>query len=338
MTKWFRNLFLAIMAAGLFIGMASEGAWAKNPKNVIFVIGDSLSDPGNLFALTGFWPPSPPYAQRNCNGPVWTEYLSADLSIPVDSRAFGGALSGVFLLEGVPVSNFNSVQNPPAIPGLPGVSEEIDALLAEYPEGLNPSALYVIWAGPNDFFLGLVQQGMMEQILAKTVENIADSVCKLGTAGARHFAVGNMSDIALTPFARDLGPDAQALFSQTIAQFNAGLEQALANLPVSCAETMEILDTARILQDISEDPEAFTLTNVTDACLTFPVGLPPVVCANPDEYLFWDSVHPTTAVQAIFADKFRSAFCGTGEATPGLRGRPAGMPPAAWRGVCYGSR
>lgn len=338
MKKWLRTLGLTVMVACLIVTMDSGVGWAKNPKNVVFVIGDSLSDPGNLFALTGFWPPSPPYAQRDSNGPVWTEYFSVSMGIPVDSRAFVGALSGVFLHEGVPVSNFDSVQNPPAIPQLPGVPEEIESLLGEFPNGLNPSALYVIWAGSNDFFLGLTQQKMLGQVLSQTVENITDSVCQLGTSGARHFAVGNIPDIGLTPFAQELGPDVQALFSQTIAQFNAALEKALADLPEACAETMVILDTYQILRDVSADSTAFGLSNVTDACLTFSDDMSPIICSNPDEYLYWDTVHPTTAGQAIFADKFRATFCGNDKKHPGLRGRPSGMPPADWRGVCYGTK
>ncbi len=338
MKKWSRRLGFVMMVAGLIVVMGSGVGWAKNPKNVVFVIGDSLSDPGNLYALTGSWPLSPPYAQRNSNGPVWTEYFSAEMGVKVDSRAFGGAFSGTFLLDGIPVSNGFSVQNPPAIPNLPGVSEEIDGLLAEFPNGLNPFALYVIWAGSNDFFLGMAQPGMLEEILAQTLENLSDSVCRLGTAGARHFVVGNIPDIGLTPFAQEFGSEAQTLFSHTISQFNMALEQALANLPEACAETMVVLDTYQILREVSADPAAFGLSNVTDACLTFDDNMLPEVCTNPDEYLYWDSVHPTTAGQAIFADKFRATFCRTGEKHPGLRGRPSGKPPAAWRGVCYGTK
>jgi outer membrane lipase/esterase len=113
---------------------------------------------------------------------------------------------------------------------------------------------------------------------------------------------------------------------------------ALLDLQPSCAETLVVFDAYQMLQDINSDPAVYGLINVTDACLNFPAGMPPMVCANPAEYMFWDSVHPTTAVQAILADKFRSAFCATGEVNPGLRGRTTVKPPAAWRGVCFGTK
>jgi len=341
---------LVLLAAGFTLLSTSEAALAKNPMNEVFVIGDSLSDPGNLFPITGnLIPPSPPYAQRYSNGPVWTEYFAADMAIPVDSRAYGGALSGVFQLEDSDgavsdVSNFNSVQYP--IRGLPGAAEEIEQLLQDYPQGLNPGALYVIWSGANDFFLGLTLMNIyndpeiLEITLEQTLANIADSVCRLSAGGARHFAVGNMPDIGLTPFARAMGPDMQQQLSYLIESFNSNLIQVLNNLTGECAETMVLLDSYQILHDVVDDPEFFGLDNIEDACLTQPgeLGTAYAVCAEPDRFLFWDDVHPTTAGQAIFAEEFRAAFCGTGEPTPGLRGRPAGAPPAHWRGVCYGTK
>lgn len=309
-------------------GVASAG----NPANEVYVIGDSLSDPGNFYALTGFWPPSPPYAMRYSNGPVWAEYLARDLDVEVDNLAYGGAFTGVYLVGGVPLSNFNNVQYPTLFPRLPGVTEEIEALLAENPKGLSPKALYVVWAGPNDLFLGLAQPEAMPAILAQAITNIADAVCRLGTAGGRHFMVGNMPDMSLTPFIRDLGPEAQNQLSQVIAQFNFGLEQTLAGLPDACAGTVGVFDSSRVLHDVVASPAAYGLSNVTDACLT-----DTSLCANPDAYLFWDSVHPTTKVHQILSDRFRQTFCQTGELTPGRHGKTASMPPPHWRGVCFGT-
>jgi outer membrane lipase/esterase len=333
MMKMTGKLGFVLLAAGFIVFLTIGTGLAEHPKNEVIVIGDSLSDPGNLYSLTGeLLPPSPPYAQRYSNGPVWTEYFSVDMGIPVDSRAYGGALSGVFQI-GTPVSNFNSVQYP--VFGLPGVSEEIDALLEEYPQGLNPKALYVVWAGANDFFLGLTLMQMQNNdaeilngVLTQTITNITGSVCRLSAAGAKHFAVGNLPDIGLTPFAKEMGPESQALFSFVIASFNESLEQALTDLPSGCAKTMVILDSYQILHDIADDPEFFGLDNVEEACLTQPEGPGAAysTCDKPDEYLFWDSVHPTTAGQEILAEEFRAVICGTGKLSTDLKCRTTGSP------------
>lgn len=64
----------------------------------IYVFGNSLSDPGNIYNATSFvqWfdglfgleipvlPPSPPYFEgRYSNGPIWIDYLAEDLGITV---------------------------------------------------------------------------------------------------------------------------------------------------------------------------------------------------------------------------------------------------------------
>jgi len=308
MTIHFGKLSLLVMVACLMLTMTSGTVLAKSQKPTVYVIGDSLSDPGNLYSLTGFWPPSPPYAERFSNGPVWAEYFAADIGIVADNRAYAGAFSGVYVLDGVPVSNFNDIQYPAYFQGLPGVSEEIDSLLADYPKGLDPKALYVVWVGPNDFVLGLAQPATLSAILAQTAANIAEDVCRLGTAGARHFVVGNLTDIGLTPFAKEQGADAPAFISQAITEFNVALTEVLNNLPSACAETLEIWDTNQFLQDLVANPASFGLTNTTDACL---VDLVP--CPNPKEYLFWDTFHPTTSVHKMIAEQFRSAICETDE-------------------------
>jgi len=346
MKKMHGKLGVAVVAASLIVFLASGTSFAKKPEAEVFVIGDSLSDSGNLYELTGFFPPSPPYAQRYSNGPVWTEYFSKSMRIPVDSRAYGGALSGVLNTEdyegknyGV-VSNYNNVKYDFFGIPLPGVSEEIDGLIEDYNGRLNSNALYVVWAGANDFFLALeyYPANLGDILFGKTIPNIAGSVCKLSAAGARHFAVGNMPDILSTPEGRALPEPLKGPLTFIIESFNTALEYALTDLPTGCeTETMVVLDTYQIMQEVASDPGLYDLDNATNACLTSTA-----ISFNPDEYLFWDSVHPTTAGHAIFAEEFqaefKAAYCGTGTIQPGVRGRPDPKLPVAWRNACYGTK
>src|SRR5215475_162129 len=58
--------------------------------STLVVFGDSLSDNGNLFALTGF-PQPPAWEGRASNGPVYAEQLAAFLHVHLDDRAIAGA-------------------------------------------------------------------------------------------------------------------------------------------------------------------------------------------------------------------------------------------------------
>ena len=51
------------------------------------------------------------------------------------------------------------------------------------------------------------------------------------------------------------------------------------------------------------NPGAFGLTNSTAPCFDGSS-----VCANPNQYLFWDGFHPTTAADAILANQFATAL------------------------------
>ncbi|MEO1069836.1 MAG: SGNH/GDSL hydrolase family protein, partial [Cyanobacteria bacterium J06638_6] len=115
------------------------------------VFGDSLSDPGNLFALTGFFPP-PPYDQgRFSNGDLWVDYLADDIGLDsnlIQNFAFGGATTG---RDNGLDALFESLTG--VDPELPGLADQIDAYVAGLGDGpADPDDLYVLWAGANNLF------------------------------------------------------------------------------------------------------------------------------------------------------------------------------------------
>src|ERR1700709_490686 len=75
-----------------------RGAMPASAQNYsrLFVMGDSLSDDGNLYhAVFGLYPQSPPYYKgRFSNGPVWAENLAPKMGLTFNSAtdyAYGGA-------------------------------------------------------------------------------------------------------------------------------------------------------------------------------------------------------------------------------------------------------
>jgi outer membrane lipase/esterase len=61
------------------------------------------------------------------------------------------------------------------------------------------------------------------------------------------------------------------------------------------------LDVYQKLNDVVADPAMFGLSEVEEACVM--PNLPPFACRTPDEFLFWDGLHPTAAAHAIIAQE-----------------------------------
>jgi outer membrane lipase/esterase len=61
------------------------------------------------------------------------------------------------------------------------------------------------------------------------------------------------------------------------------------------------LDVYAKLNTIVANPQLFGLSNVTAACIT--PSVPPFSCKKPDEFLFWDGIHPTKAAHGLLADE-----------------------------------
>ena len=136
-----------------------------------------------------------------------------------------------------------------------------------------------------------------DAILQQAADAVASSVAALYAAGARRFLVWNVPDAGLTPAARFLG--ASVLASLATTAFNGYLQLEMAPMSALPGITIVPFDADSLVHGIVASPSAFGLTNVTDACVT-PLS-PPFRCQQPDDYLFWDGIHPTRAGHALIA-------------------------------------
>jgi len=69
-------------------------------------------------------------------------------------------------------------------------------------------------------------------------------------------------------------------------------------------DAKEELDFKNLSNDIIANPDDFGLTNVTDPCIQLGGG----ACPDPDEYFFWDGLHPTEAGHKLIADEAYAAL------------------------------
>ncbi len=268
--------FMILAASVAIVLMTMPSLASASSFSAVIVYGDSLSDNGNLYAVAAY-PPSPPYYEgRFSNGPVAVEQLASAFGVPLYDFAYGGATTGI--------GNYvdGGTQTTLGTHGLPGMQLELAGSAPILTPPLTSTALFVVWGGANDF--------LVNGSISTAVSNIDSIVATLQSDGAQHILVPGMPDLGLTPdYYGDAGATGYA------AQFNAML---LATLPSGAT----YFDTFDLLREINSDPAAYGLTDVTDPCFNGTT-----VCSNPNQYLFWDGFHPTTAADAILAQEFADA-------------------------------
>ncbi len=260
----------------------------------LVVFGDSLSDTGNLFALTNKQaPPSPPYFNgRFSNGPIWVDYLAPQLGLSANSVkdfAVGGAKTG---RDNVGNAGLD-------VKLLPGLLNEIDTYAVTAPRGAKPNTVFVVWAGANDL-LNISDPATAPTVVNDAIANITTAVTKLAGLGAENIIVPNSIDLGFTPASIREGVAAQA--SAVSTAFNQSLNQTLTNLEQSLHINVTELDLFTLSRRIFAAPEEFGFTNITDPLIE---QVNPV---NPSGYFWWDTVHPTTQVHQIVANAFNAVI------------------------------
>jgi outer membrane lipase/esterase len=300
MTPSITTLTRALRALALCALAASASAQAGTFSRVV-VFGDSLSDNGNLFALTSALfgpanalPQADAYFQgRFSNGPAAVEVMAQALGTSLTNFAYGGATTGLGSgpLPGLPVNT--------------GVLGQVATYAAQLGGGpADPSALYVVWGGPNDFeYLGATPA-----VAQQAVVNLAQAVGTLHTLGARRFLLPNLPDLGLTPAAALQPPGTAAALSALSTQFNAALEQSYAQLAaVLPGVTFYGFDVADLQRRIAQDPPAFGFTDVTTPCFGGYVGVPGPQCADPAGRFYWDVLHPSAQAHALLGGQLAAA-------------------------------
>jgi outer membrane lipase/esterase len=285
----FGSLARRVRAAGTaFLALAVLGVSAQaSAYSQLVVFGDSLSDTGNINAFTG-GVPFPPYATgRFSNGPVWVETLAAGLGLAANPSLLGGtnyAYGGA--PTGLPVASSS-----------PSLTDQVN--LQYLPTlglgGADPNALYIVWGGGNDVRAGNI---------TSSVANLSAIITTLAGAGAVNFLVPNLPNVGLTPEAQAGGPAAVAAATFLSTTFNAQLAAALPGLQTSLGIDIRTVDVFGFLNGVIANPSAYGISNTTARCYSgiTGVGGPGTVCANPDEYLFWDGIHPTAAAHAALGE------------------------------------
>jgi len=284
---------------------------AAGPYSALYAFGDSLSDVGNIFTSSGGTDPNPADYHNGqwSNGNVWLQTLSGRLGLaPIapsllggTDYAYGGAQSGTTLAHAARSTD---------VVGATGQIAQFQAAHA----AADPNALYAIWIGGNDL-LGInadMTPADIGTLAGQTIGNIEAAIASLAGVGAKNLLVLTLPDVGKTPTVMVGGAAASAqasaiagLFNQLLLNGNAGFGiPALSALGASLGLNLTIFDSFAFMDDAIANPGAFGLTNVTQPCLS----APSTVCANPDQYFFWDNTHPTAVAHAALGNAVARAL------------------------------
>ncbi|MDB5365626.1 MAG: hypothetical protein JWM77_1553 [Rhodospirillales bacterium] len=301
-----------IQLGAIALVLLCTGANAAPRYDQRVVFGDSLSDTGNVSAMTGgAIPPSPPYYNGHySNGPMWVDREIPRLTLWSDlllGRARSGPIDGYNFAFGGSTSGPETLNV--AAGQVPGALAQVSAYLGYLQTGSiqrpTASTLFTVWTGANDytaFLVGASTAPTVPAVVARAVGNIESSVRQLYAAGARNFVVVNEFDLALVPSIRGLGAQTAATGAELSRQHNALLLQTVDQLrPQLAGATLVHVDVGGLYADLFTHPAVYGFTNVLTPCL-LGSGSPSGACATQqqaDQTMFWDVNHPTRATHAL---------------------------------------
>jgi phospholipase/lecithinase/hemolysin len=275
----------------------------------LFAFGDSLSDAGNDWIVDGHTDPVSPYYQGHfSNGLTWVEDLSHMLGLGTlkpslaggNDFAFGGAEAGPTAIEAV---------NP----------GDLLFQVAQY-AGLHPKpvggALYTLDIGGNDIFkaldelhAGQISPTMAGTAIAQAEANTVHAVDELFALGARNLLFYEVPDLGLAPHLSAEGPAWQNLASGLAKSFNQTVLSDLVPLEHLGLKVYD-LPTYADLDLVASNPSYFahqygiSFTNVSNTGWTgnFTSSSSGSLMPHYQDYLFFDSVHPTAMAHQLTAD------------------------------------
>ncbi len=304
MVRIARLRFLLVVVLIDFGPMVADRAAVGAFSNLV-VFGDSLSDIGNVESSPFVAIPGPYYWNgRFSNGPVYAETLAIGLGLPALNRstasggnnfAYGGAkTTGTGFPDNLVVKD---------------IDRQIDSFLSS--RTANATTLYVVFAGANDLLGGQTNMSV-------PVGNLQTSMERLFTAGARQFMVINLPPLGYTP--RYNGSQTTiTTYNSRSQQYNSTLATMLASWKTSHPLiALSQLDVYSLVNHARANPQLYGLTNTTSSAAP---GLEPgassydttQIAPNPNQYLFWDDLHPTAGVHLILGHRALDLFFPPGD-------------------------
>jgi phospholipase/lecithinase/hemolysin len=299
----------------LLVVLAAMAAQAQQYTKIV-IFGDSLSDTGNdktvFLGTYGFPFPSPyfltaegiqytglytdgrftdgldtfPPAGQHLG--VWVEQLAG--ALPAHPAVMPSLLGGTNYAYGYGntlsgTTLFNVTDTPFTIV-VDNVGQQIDEYLATNPT-IDNHTLFIVWGGANNLTEAVGDPNAPALIVDGAIAQV-DNIQRLINAGATQFLVPNLPDLGSVP-RFNTSPTESTVFNDASVLYNAALDSGVSLLPLlnfGRHVTIHKFDVYSLLKSIIAQPTNYGLKNATASSQSMYV--------DPDYYLFWDDLHPTT--------------------------------------------
>lgn len=301
---------LGVLALFTCVGALAQG---KNYTSIV-VFGDSLSDTGNAaqvayqdFGICGSNPCFDYTAGRFTDGDdtlpeahkyfgVWVEQLAAALpSHPAVTASLHGGTNYAYgdATTGNGTSTLTFVASPTQTYAVQveNIGQQITDYLATHPK-IDNHTLFIVWGGAEDLLHATSAKDVTNAAVQETL-----NLQRLIQAGATQFLIPNLPPLGLAPaFSSSLvtsltATAAAALYNSYLA---AGISVLKDFYPFRHLAFYQ-LDVFNLMLRVDAAPLAYSLINVTTPAQGNAL-------VNPDLYLFWDDLHPTTRGHNVLAD------------------------------------
>jgi len=170
------------------------------------------------------------------------------------------------------------------------IGQQITDYLATHPV-INNRTLFVVWGGAND----LLNATSADDVFKAGINQVTN-IQRLIDAGATQFVIPNLPPLGSIPRLNGSPTDSAAATASSVL-FNQILRTGVDVLhDFNFGRHLHFvqLDVFSLFDKIIASPSSYSLADVTTSSQDIPT-------INPDTYLFWDDLHPTTRGHNILA-------------------------------------
>jgi len=210
---------------------------------------------------------------------------------------------------------------------------------------IDSESVYFVFSGSNDylnvlFFEDNYDTAVMSKYVDNVVDSISSAVLKLEKAGAKRFVIMGIPALGLTP--RYVNTNDREVLNAAVEEHNKRLAARIDEWKQLYPDAdFMFIDTAQYLAKALAHPDDYGFTNLTGACIDvkFPMysafanspfaknfvlqyaqvlqykdkNFAPGetnynMCSAPEDYIFWDEVHPTTKAHQLMAFEICTAM------------------------------